>query len=84
METLAQIGGAAGLTLVLVQLVKAAVKDTRWWPVLAVLTGIVVTVGYAFTTTRDPQALVLAALQGIVSGLAASGAWSGVKAMAGK
>lgn len=85
MDTLVQIGGAAGLTLAVVQfVVKAVIKDGRWWPVAGVVVGILLTVAVAFTTTRDPQALVAAAVQGVISGLVASGAWSGVRALAGK
>ena len=83
---LAQVGGAAGLTLLLVQYgVKRVIKDGRFWPVASIGVGVVIFIVVGIATGQTSSvALMAAALQGIVSGLVASGVWSGANAVQGK
>lgn len=86
LNLLAQVGGAAGLTLLLVHyVVKPIVKDGKWWPVASIGVGVVIFLAAGVATGQTSSvALAAASLQGLVSGLVASGVWSGANAMQGK
>lgn len=83
---LAQMGGAAGLTLALVQYaVKPLIKDGRLWPIASIGVGVVLTIVVAVASGQTGSvALAVAGLQGVISGLVASGVWSSGNAMQGK
>ncbi len=83
---LAQVGGAAGLTLLLVHyVVKQVIKDGRFWPVASIGVGAAIFVVVSIATGQTGQvALAGAVVQGIASGFVASGVWSGANAVRGK
>lgn len=71
--------GLAGVPVIvgLVEVAKLWVKDSRWYPLLALGFGIGLNVGVALSLGRPgPEGV----LMGIVAGLAASGLYSGVRA----
>lgn len=77
------IGGvtAIGLIVAIVQLIKTAGFPAKYAGVLALLLGLIVAFVYTyFSVTAWYQALVL----GLALGLAAAGAWSTAKNIAGK
>lgn len=65
--------GAAPIITALIQVVKPFLTDTRWYPPIAIVLGVVWNVGFVLGTLGD---LRLAVLYGVVSGLAASGLYS--------
>lgn len=74
-----QLYGLSGVPIViaLIELCKRAdpTVDPRWWPLLALVTGVVWNLGVAAVLTLP---LGPAALVGVVVGLTASGAYSQV------
>ncbi len=86
LNLLAQVGGAAGLTLILVHYaVKPIISNGRLWPLASIGVGVIVTVVVALATGQATSvALAAAGLQGVISGLVASGVWSGANAVQGK
>lgn len=58
----------------LVRLIRAFGVPSRWLPLVALALGLLA--GFVYVAPEDPREAVLA---GIVMGLAAIGAWSGVK-----
>lgn len=74
--------GLAGFPVVaaLVQVFKPWLPDERWHPIASLALGVIINVVIAYQLRSD---LVLAVLVGIVTGLAASGLYSGGKAIAG-
>lgn len=82
LDNLREFAGVAGAPVVagLVQLVKAAWPDlpSRWWPLLAVVWGVVWNVALALEVGLD---LGESALWGVVTGLLASGLFSLAKAV---
>ncbi len=77
--------GLAGVPIIvaLVELVKRTVPELgeRWWPLLAVAFGEALNLGLAYGTGSD---LLTAGVLGLVAGLAASGLYSGGKALVEK
>lgn len=72
--TLSVVGLAlVPVVLGLTQIVKSFVKDSRWYPVISIVLGVVL----AFVAPAATIALTL--LQGVLIGLAASGLFSGAK-----
>lgn len=82
--TLEQLGGVAGVTLLLTQVAKSLIKDSRLWPVVSISIGIILSVGLAFSVKATPEALVAAVLSGLTSGIVASGLWSSSRAIGGQ
>jgi hypothetical protein len=75
--------GGVPVTIALVEVVKRVLPDldVRWIPIAAILVSIAWQVGAGSVYGQDPR---LGVLYGIVGALVAMGAWSGVKAMAGR
>jgi len=73
--------GALGLIVAVVQLIKAAGFPSKFAGLLAVLLGLLLGLAYTFwNATPWYQAVIL----GLALGLAAAGAWSTGKNVAGK
>jgi hypothetical protein len=71
--------GLAGVPVIvgLVEVGKLWVKDSRWYPLMALACGVSLNVGAALILGRPvPEGV----LTGVVAGLAASGLYSGVRA----
>ena len=85
MSDLSPLVGLSGVAVVaaLVQVCKPLIRDQRFWPVLAVGLGVVWNVGLALALS-PPLPLGPAILLGVLSGLAASGAYSGGRALVGR
>ncbi len=78
-EVLKSLIGLGGVVVIvgLVQVFKPFVKDTRYYPLIAIAWGLVINMGAAWgigITARVDW--VVAALQSILAGLAASGLYS--------
>lgn len=78
---LAQLGGVAGATILLMQLfVKPFVLDKRWWPPIAIALSIALSLAvgatYKALTVVDVAQLIV---EGVVAGAGAIGAYSGLK-----
>lgn len=81
--------GVAGAPIVLAlvtMLARTLRLDARWRPLLAVLLGVVWSVGLASSnsTLAAPGGMAKALLSGVVAGLAASGLYSSTKALSGR
>ena len=63
----------------LVEVCKRWIADDRWYPIIALAFGVAINLTIAYQTGTD---YLLAGLVGIVVGLAASGLYSGGKAVA--
>jgi hypothetical protein len=63
----------------LVEVCKRWIADDRWYPIIALVFGIGINLAIAYETQTD---YLLATLVGLVAGLAASGLYSGGKAVA--
>jgi hypothetical protein len=65
--------GSVPIILGLVQVFKQWVKDERWYPVIAIILGLVINMGLASATgTGYISALVM----GVIAGLSSSGIYS--------
>jgi hypothetical protein len=75
--------GLAGIPLVigLVEVVKGFGLATMWQPVVAIAFGLIINIAIAFSLSTN---ILLSVLFGLITGLAASGLYSGSKAVAGK
>lgn len=80
LQALVGLGGAA-VVVALVQAVKPVVTDTRWHPLVALACGVLWNLGLALALGRP---LPAAAVLGVTTGLVAAGAYSGVRAAAGR
>ena len=65
--------GSIPLIVAIVQAFKGLIPDTRWYAVIALIFGIVINLGIG-SYLNTP--LVVAAIQGIIAGLSASGLYS--------
>lgn len=74
----ADFAGLAGALVIapIVQVLKPFVTDDRFYPVIAILLGILLNLGIGIARQGD---IVLAVLVGVATGLAASGLYSGQK-----
>ena len=63
----------------LVEVCKRWISDDRWYPIIALAFAVIINVAIAYQTAGD---YLLAVLLGVVAGLAASGLYSGGKAVA--
>lgn len=75
---------AAGVPVVaaLVEACKPFIKDHRFWPFVSVGLGVAYAVVLALTLAT-PRPIALTVLSGIVTGLAASGLYSGIRVVKG-
>lgn len=82
---LAEFSGFSGIPVVvaLVEVFKTIVPDRRLWPVLALILGVLwqTSVSFALGGGNDSLFVIREVLNGIVIGLAASGLYSGVRAL---
>lgn len=82
---LAEFSGVSGIPVViaLVEVFKTIVPDRRFWPVLAIVLGVLwqTSVAFALGGAGDSLFVIRETLNGIVIGLAASGLYSGVRAL---
>lgn len=79
MELTEFVGLAAVPVIIgLVEVFKRWIADDRYYPLIALALGIIINVAIAYQTAGD---YLLAVLVGIVAGLAASGLYSGGKAV---
>ena len=69
-------GGGVAIVIGLVALCKPFVGDKRFWPVLGLAFGLVLNIGLAYFRATD---MTTAVILGVMSGLSASGLYSGVK-----
>lgn len=77
MDELVWVGlGGAPVVVALTLIVKPFVLDRRFWPIIALVWGLAINVGWAWARGTD---LATAVALGVMSGLAASGLWSGIK-----
>lgn len=72
--------GGVPIVMALLQIAKSFIPDKRYWPLASIVLGVVWCVGVRFVLGGP---LEQATIEGILVGLAASGIWSGGKAMAG-
>lgn len=72
MENNALLTGFAAIPVIigLVQIAKGFIEDARYWPIIAIVVGVLWNVAVASITN---QPLALAGLTGVVVGLAAAG-----------
>jgi len=71
--------GTVPAVLMLVQLAKSFIADTRLYPPIAMAVGVAIHLVLALALNEATgQGLAQHALQGLVVGLAATGLWSGV------
>ncbi len=78
-DFLKSIIGLAGVPVIvgLVQLFKGFISDTRWYPVAAIGLGLAINITAAWALGADSRIeFVSAAMQGILTGLSASGLYS--------
>jgi hypothetical protein len=68
---------AAPIIAALLQIIKPFLTDSRWWPLAAIILGVVWNV--AANVETGELAWGTTVLVGIITGLAASGVYSGVK-----
>ena len=72
------LGGVPIITA-LVQVTKAWIHEHRYYPVLAILFGLIINIGVFWAIDSLARAdIVTACFNGIISGLASSGLYSGV------
>jgi Na+/melibiose symporter-like transporter len=83
MDDLTAYAGLAGVPLIagLIQVAKPWVGDKRLWPVIALVLGIALNVIIALARQGN---VTVGVVLGIIVGLAASGLWSGPKAVSGR
>lgn len=67
--------GGVPLIMALTQVCKQWVKDSRWYPVIAVGFGIVLDI---FVGMAIGQSMVSSIIVGVITGLAAAGLYSGI------
>ena len=71
--------GGIPLVIGIVQIFKLWITDTRWYPVIAIIFGIILDVGIGLAILEPLAASIVA---GIIVGLAASGLYSGGSTLA--
>jgi hypothetical protein len=76
--------GGVPIIVGLVEVIKPFCVDARFYPIFALLLGLLLNIGVAWVlTTMAKPDIVVAVLNGVLAGLAASGLYSGYKATKG-
>ncbi len=76
--------GGAGIIMALVNIVKAWVTDTRWYPPISIAFGIALNFAVRFMMGDLAGGITSTVLLGVISGLAASGLYTGTNAIGEK
>lgn len=78
------LGGAAVITG-LVQVIKPFISDGRFYPVIAIILGLIINLGAACALSQTGvDEIFVAVILGLMAGLSASGLFSGYEAVRGK
>jgi hypothetical protein len=76
-EQLFEVAGSAGLIMALVQIAKPWIKDSRWYPLLAIILGASMNVLVEWAVAGFAKLPVVTSIfQGVIAGVTASGLYS--------
>jgi hypothetical protein len=77
--------GSVGIIVGIIQVLKPIIPNSKWYGLLAVVFGVILNFAIIWATTvLSPLAIVTAVVYGVISGLAANGAYSSGQIQADK